>query len=190
MRVLAVITACAALVVTGCASTHPTSEAGSDSGLTSASAPSGAGATGATGATGSAQPSASATPVDARCPAQLDEGQYNGRQAQPVPSSMVVDWVLRCTVVSQPGGGRVLLVERSDSDPAALLAAVRAPDEPRSSGACPMMRMVVPYFALIQPNGRAWAPKIPLTGCGMPQTGVLQALNKLRFQVISRTPLN
>ena len=194
MRLLAVLTVVTALTVTGCASTNPAVTGGSGSDRASASAPASApgsapgsvpGATGA-GGSRSAVPSA---PVDARCPARPAEGRFNGRQARPVPSGIEVDWVLRCRVAGQSDGSRFLVVERSDSDPAALLAALRAPDEPRSSGVCLTVRPVVPYFALIQRDGRAWAPKVPVTGCGMPQTAVLQALNRMHFQAISRQRL-
>lgn len=185
MRVLA-MTVLTALAITGCGSAQSGAGAGSGGASVSPAAPTGSGA-----ATGSSVPNAtpSASPVDARCPAQLDEGQYNGRQAKPLPSGFEVDWVLRCRVAPQPGGSRFLLVERSDSDPAALLAALRASDEPRSSGVCPMLRMALPYFALVQPGGTVVAPKVPLTGCGMPQTALVQALNALRFTVISRKQL-
>lgn len=187
MRLLAVLTVVTALTVTGCASPHPAGTSGSGSDRTSASAS--ASVTRATGAGGSrsAVPSA---PVDARCPAKLDEGQYNGSQAQPAPSSIEVDWVLRCRVVPQPDNTRFLLVERSDSNPSALLAALRASDEPPSSSqVCVTMRVALPYFALVQPGGEALAPKVPLTGCRAPQAALVRALNGLRFQVISRTQL-
>jgi hypothetical protein len=175
MRLLAV-TVLTAVVLSGCASTHST-------------------ASGRPGGTGSppggtaSSPGGTGSPVDARCPAQLDEGQYNGRQATPVSGDIDVDWVLRCTVAPQPDGHRYLLTERSDSDPAALLAALRTPDEPPSGGACPMIRMVVPYFALVRRDGRALAPKVPLTDCRQPQPAVLQALNGMHFEVVSRRQL-
>jgi hypothetical protein len=125
-------------------------------------------------------------PVDSMCPAQLDQGQYNGRQA--LPTSIDVAWVLRCRIAPEVGGGRFLFVERSDSDATALLAALRAPDQPRSNGVCPMMRVLVPYFALVQRDGRVLAPKMPVTGCGMPQTAVLQALDNMTFKVLSKKP--
>jgi uncharacterized protein YceK len=196
MRLLA-LTVLTALAITGCASAQ--SNTGAGSGRSSASpgaptgsgAPTGGGVTGGAAGSGSSLPGAtpSGSPVDVRCPAQLDEGQYNGRQAKPIPSSLDVDWVLRCRAAPQPNGSRFLLVERSDSDPAALLAALRAPDEPRSGGVCPMIRMVLPYFALVQPDGTVLAPKVPLTGCGMAQAALVQALNGMRFQVISRKQL-
>ncbi|HEX8094265.1 hypothetical protein [Jatrophihabitans sp.] len=192
MRLLAV-TVLTALAVTGCASTQSTARGGSSTGFstgTASAGPTGSGpAVGGSGATSGSSPGTSSAPVAARCPDQLDEGQYNGRQAKPVSGDVTVDWVLRCRVAPQPDGSRFLLTERSTSDPTALLAALRSSDEPRSSGACPMIRVVVPYFALVQRDGRVVVPKIPLTGCGMPQTGVLQALNQMSFEVIGRKRL-
>ena len=113
---------------------------------------------------GPAGPSTSPSmkPVVAQCPVQLDEGQANNRKgARPVPGQIQVDWVLRCSVAPRAGGTRYLQVERSDSDPSALLAALRAPDEPRSKGACPAIAMVVPYFALIERDGTTLVPRLP-----------------------------
>jgi hypothetical protein len=182
------VTVLTALAVTGCASTQSsTATGGSRTGITSASASASVPAnSGSSPAGGSSTPAPAPTPVDGLCPAQLDQGQYNGRQA--LPTSIDVDWVLRCRIAPVVGGGRFLYVERSDSDPTALLAALRAPNQPRSNGVCPMMRVLVPYFALVQRDGRVLAPKMPVTGCGMPQTAVLQALNDMTFKVISKKP--
>lgn len=186
MRLLA-IPILTVLVVTGCAPTASTGRSGQ--GAPPSAIISGT-AIGSTAATSTAPTgSGSTAPADNRCPAQLDEGQYNGRNAKPVPDSIEVDWVLRCSVTPQADGRRFLLAERSDSDPAALLAALRAPDEPRSSGVCPLARMLLPYFALVRPDGTALEPKVPLTGCGVPQAAVLKALAVMRFHVIGRTQL-
>jgi len=193
MRLLAV-TILTGLAVTACASAQPTVGSGAKptGGSATAGPSTGMSDPGAASGSASSQPSGSSgsSPVDSRCPAQLDEGQYNRKKAVPVPSGIEVAWVLRCSSVPLSGGAhRALLVERSDSDPAALVSALRAPDEPRSSGACPLMRMVVPYFALVQRDGKVLVPKMPLTGCALPQAAVLQALNKLRFVVLDKKPL-
>ncbi|MEO7260150.1 MAG: hypothetical protein ABI047_02625 [Jatrophihabitantaceae bacterium] len=127
--------------------------------------------------------------VDDRCPAEL-HGQYNTPQAKPVPSGIEVDWVLRCTVVELHGDHRRgLLIERSDSDPAALLRALRAPDVARDDDPCPAIAMVVPYFALVQPDGKRFVARMPLTACALPQAAAMQALNGLRFTVIAKKAL-
>jgi hypothetical protein len=182
MRWLAPTILATALAVTGCASATDNAAPGSNS-----SAPAGGAGTGP--ATGRPSSSPSMKPIVDRCPVQLDEGQANRKGAKPVPGDIQVDWVLRCSVAPRAGGTRYLQVERSDSDPSALLAALRAPDEPRSKGACPAIAMVVPYFALVERDGTTLVPKLPETGCRLPQAAAVQALNALRFTVISRTQL-
>lgn len=205
MRLLA-LTLAAGLAVTACAPGPSAVDAGGESqgvidparpsGGTGAGKGSGSAGSGSagfdSGAAGS-RPSASSTPsaVDSRCPADLTEsGQHGNSQAQPAPSGIEVDWVLRCTVVGPHGDhSRGLLIERSDSDPAALLAALRAPDEPRSSGACPAIAMVVPYFALVRPDGKPFTARMPLTACALPQPAAMQALERMRFEVIGKKSL-
>ena len=139
----------------------------------------------------SSRPGVTPAPVDSRCPAELTEsGQHNNSQAKPVPSGIEVDWVLRCTVVGQHGDhSRSLLIERSDSDPARLLAALRAADEPRNDGPCPAIAMVVPYFALVPPGGQPVLARMPLTACSLPQAAAMQALDGLQWKVIAKKEL-
>jgi hypothetical protein len=214
MRLLA-LTIAAGLAVTACAPgpsavdaggesqgvidpARPSGGTGAGTGSPAGSGSAGSGSAGSgsagsdTGA-GSSRPAASSTPsaVDSRCPADLTEsGQHNNSQAQPVPSGIEVDWVLRCTVTGLHGDhSRGLLIERSDSDPAALLAALRAPDEPRSGGECPAIAMVVPYFALVRPDGKPFVARMPLTSCALPQPAAMQALERMRFELIGKKSL-
>jgi hypothetical protein len=194
MRMLAV--AVAALAVAGCSSTPTVEPALRPTSSAPGTVTGGAGSTtGSPGSASTGQPSAPppVSPVDSRCPAQLDEGQHNAKDGKPVPDDLAVAWVLRCTVTPQVGAVtpqantvRYLLVERSDSDPSALLAALRVADEAPSKGVCPAMAMVVPYFALVKRDGSALVPHIPVTGCRLPLPPVLQALNALQFSVIAR----
>ncbi|MEA2207381.1 MAG: hypothetical protein QOE77_4157 [Blastocatellia bacterium] len=195
MRMLAV--AVAALTVAGCSSMPTVEPALRPTSSAPGTVTGGAGSTtGSPGSASTGQPSAPppVSPVDSRCPAQLDEGQHNAAYGTPVPpDGFTVAWVLRCTVTPQVGAVtpqantvRYLLVERSDSDPSALLAALRVADEAPSKGVCPAMAMVVPYFALVQRDGSALVPHIPVTDCRLPRPPVLQALNALQFSVIAR----
>lgn len=186
MRILLAAVA-AVVAVTGCASTQTVQGGGGGAPTGSSQAP-GTSTGGASGAPGTAVPTAPApvSPLDSRCPAKLDEGQHLKPWGKLTPSDIEVAWVLRCTIKPQPDGTRDLVVERSDSDPAALLAALRAADEPRSKGACPAIAMVVPYFALVQGDGHALVPRIPETGCRLPQPQVLQALYAMQFKVIAQ----
>lgn len=185
MRLLAV-TIAAGLALTGCASNQAGS--GSDRSSTTSAAASGAsGSLGPTGATTSASPSVRPTgSAGALCPTNVNLGQYNGPYTRVLPADFKVSWVLRCSIVPLVGSRRQLVAERSDSDPSQLLEALRAPSAPKSEGVCPLMRMLVPYFALVQPNGQMLAPKMPLTGCGLPQAAVVQALNNLHFEVLNK----
>ena len=173
----------------GVASTPPGSGSTTGSGSISGSAGSGSGS--APGAGGTARPSAPSDNATAsvRCPSELNPAQFNGPQSRAVPADIDVTWVLRCSVVTKNGTTRTVLAERSDSDPTALLTALRAPSEPRTSGVCPMFRVMMPYFALVQSNGKVLVPKVPLTKCAMPQPAVLQALNAMRFEAFSSKPL-
>jgi uncharacterized protein YceK len=199
MRLLAV-TIAAGLALTGCASTKTAAGGGA------VSASAGAGSTSAAASTaaastmpGSLSPGSPATSVvpsvrptgsaSGLCPTSLDLGQYNGPNTRVVSADLKVRWVLRCSIVPLTGTKRAVVTERSDSDPSALLKALRAPSEPKSSGVCPLIRMLVPYFALIRPDGQALVPKLPLTGCGLAQAAVVQALNHLHFEVLSKQPL-
>jgi len=193
MRLLAV-TIAVGLALTGCAS----NEAGSGSGGPSTSSAGASGASGSlspTGSTTSSVPGGTSSSVPSGrptgsasglCPTRLNLGQYNGPHTRVLPADFKVSWVLRCSIVPLVGSRRQVVTERSDSDPSRLLEALRAPSAPKSEGVCPLMRMLVPYFALVDPNGHAVAPKIPLTGCGLPQAAVVQALNDLHFTVLSK----
>lgn len=198
MRLLAVAIA-AGLALTGCASTKAGAGSGGAGGTSGpASAVPGSAVPGPLSPTGRATSAVPASPVPSLrptgaagglCPTSLDLGQYNGPDTRVLPAELKVSWVLRCSIVPLTGIKRAVVTERSDSDPSALLAALRAPSEPRSPGVCPLHRMLLPYFALVEPGGQVLAPKLPLTGCGLPQAAVLQALDGLHFEVLSKQPL-
>lgn len=178
-----------ALAVTGCASSgqHHAARGGANESTTSGPAMGGAASPSAPGGTPSSPPS-SPPRSSVTCPTDLNFDQPNGPSAQALPSKITVSWVLRCSIVSK-GAKRVLNVERSDSDATNLVDALRVPSGHKIKGVCPMYRAAVPYFALVQPDGSALAPKVPVTNCGQAQPDVLQALNALTFKVISTKPL-
>jgi hypothetical protein len=158
----------------------------------SGGAPSGSGTSGSQNpGTGGAQPSApSDNPAaNVRCPSQLNFDQPNGPAAQAIPPAIKVTWVLRCSIVAKVGQPRTLLAERSDSDPTELVNALRVPSGPRMKGLCPMFRMLVPYFALVQSDGQVLVPKVPVNSCGMIDPAVVLALSKMQFEVLSNKPL-
>ena len=108
--------------------------------------------------------------------------------AKPVPTGVQVAWVLRCRVVSG-GTTPTLVAERSTSDPTELVRALQEPSVPRPKVVCPMIAVYIPNFALVEPNGQLLVPKLPLNNCGMPQNGVVTALNLMHFSQISSRPL-
>ncbi len=178
-----------ALAVTGCASSGQRHAAGggASEGTTSGPVMGGTASPSAPSGTPSSPPS-SPPSSSVSCPTDLNFDQPNGPSAQALPSKITVSWVLRCSIVSR-GAKRVLNVERSDSDATNLVDALRVPSGHKIKGVCPMYRAAVPYFALVQPDGSALAPKVPVTNCGQAQPEVLQALNALTFKVISTKPL-
>jgi hypothetical protein len=109
-------------------------------------------------------------------------------QAKPVPADLKVGWVLRCRVV--PGiRTNVLIGELSTTDPTDLVRALREPSAPRQKVVCPMLVPYIPNFALVEPDGQVFVPKIPLNNCGMPLTDVVSALNSMQFSQVTSRPV-
>ena len=126
--------------------------------------------------------------IAATCPSDQNFPQANGPTARPVPATLQASWVLRCTVPTK-GGSRLLIAEHSIGDTAPLLRALKRPSGLQIKTVCPMLRMLIPYFALVEPDGTVFVPKVPLSNCGMPQNPVTVALNALRFTELSSTPI-
>jgi hypothetical protein len=131
--------------------------------------------------------------VDANCPPEA----YNfdplpqanrGR----LPDEFVTAWVLRCRTETRdvPGQGKQAfrITERADTPAAELVAQLRRPSEPRTSGGCLAYGVGVPYFALVDAGGRALLPAVPADECGRPRREALQELQKLSFTPVSETP--
>jgi len=131
--------------------------------------------------------SAVAKAAAAACPTNAVTAMTNPA-AKPVPPGIQVAWVLRCRVV-QGNGTSTLVAERSTSDPTDLVRALAVPSMPRAKVVCPMIAVYIPNFALVQKNGQLLVPKLPLNNCGMPQNGVVTALNLMHFTQISSRPL-
>ena len=123
----------------------------------------------------------------AACPADPVTPLTDPR-AKPVPADLHVAWVLRCRVVT---GIRtnVQIAELSTSDPTDLVRALRQPSMPRQKVVCPMLAVYVPNFALVQPDGQVFVPRLPLNNCGMPQIDVVTALNSMHFVQVSSRPV-
>jgi hypothetical protein len=188
--------AMAGLVLAGCASGQPRGSAAGGSSTAASDTTTGP----SIGGPASVSPSPSGgAPADhlspsqlaaiaATCPSNQNFPQANGPTARPVPATLQASWVLRCTI-SDKGGSRMLIAEHSIGDTAPLLRALKRPSGLQIKTVCPMLRMLIPYFALVEPDGTVFVPKVPLSNCGMPQNPVTVALNALRFTELSSKPI-
>jgi hypothetical protein len=68
-------------------------------------------------------------------------------------------------------------VTRGDLGP--LVAALRQSDAPRSTGPCPLYRVLLPTFWLVDGAGSAYQPRIPQGPCGQPAQAVTTAMAAL-----------
>jgi hypothetical protein len=114
----------------------------------------------------------------------------NAVRGKALPASFVPVAVLRCVSGDQlvPGKGQwqTATLERADKNLAPLMAALRQPSGRRTPGMmCPAIAIVAPQFVLVGKDGTALWPLLPLSGCGLVQTGVLAALSALSWQPVS-----
>jgi hypothetical protein len=141
---------------------------------------------------GGAAPTAP-TRAAVHCPTDPKLPEEGG--TQPVPAGFRTAWVLRCGLEMRavPGRGTwwFRIEERADTDAAALVAALRRPDEHMPPGTfCTDIAFAVPYFALVDASGTALRPRVPRDGCGQPQRQALAALRALPFRETAATRLN
>jgi hypothetical protein len=106
------------------------------------------------------------------------------------PPSFATAAVLRCAVGFQtiPGKGQweTATLERADRDLAPLLTALHRPTQQRQAGVmCPDFVALAPQFVLVGRDGTAIWPRLPLTGCGQVQSGVLASLSALPWKTVS-----
>jgi len=183
-RVAAV--AAVAAMATGCATASTTT-------------PTGAGGTSGTGAASSpAAASASAAPVPTTTTGPpLVAGQpacvgwpENAVHSKTLPASFVPVAVIRCVTSYQviPGKGQweTATLERADQRLTTLINALRRPNQTRPPGTfCSDLVVLPPQFVLIDKDGKAIWPPLPVTGCGLVQGQVLGALAALPWQKLS-----
>jgi hypothetical protein len=86
------------------------------------------------------------------------------------------------------GGQDLVLTERRGDDVAALVAALRLPDEPRV-GPCWDTMPGAPWLALVDAGGRWTRPGIPLDGCGDVRPEVRAALDALPLVTVATRPI-
>jgi hypothetical protein len=122
------------------------------------------------------------------CPDPGLLGQATSPSPKPLPASLAIKAVVRCETVqrSYPGLGNwsVQLAEVADAGLGPFLADLRAPADPMPSGIiCPDVRILVPWFELVDSAGTAINVAIPTDQCGAPKTGAITALAALHFRV-------
>jgi len=178
--------AAVAAVATGCAtaSTSTPAAAGGTSGTGAASSPASAPASAAPVPTTTTGP-----PLVAGQPACAGWPQ-NVVHSKTLPASFVPVAVIRCVTAYQmiPGKGQWLTatLERADQRLTTLVTALRRPNETRPPGTfCSDLVVLPPQFVLVDKDGQAIWPALPVTGCGLPQGEVLGALAALPWQKVS-----
>jgi len=182
---IASVAALAALA-TGCATASTSTPA----------ATGGASGTGAASASPSASASAAPVPTTTTGP-PLVAGQpacvgwpRNVTRSKKLPASFVPVAVIRCVTDYQmiPGKGQweVATLERADQGLAPLLTALQQPNQNRPAGTfCSDLVELRPQFVLVDKDGQAIWPALPVAGCGLVQRGVLSALAALPWQKVS-----
>jgi hypothetical protein len=105
-------------------------------------------------------------------------------------AGVLIDAVVRCETVTRtyPGAGTftVQLAEVADTGLADFLTELRHPSDPRRTNVvCPMFRIAMPWFALIDNHGAVLRVALPTTQCGQARATALAALNALPFREVA-----
>ena len=87
------------------------------------------------------------------------------------------------------GGTDLAATEKRADDVTALVAALRLPDERLSGGACTLEAYHLPFFALLDAQGRWVRPGAPSDQCGKVRIEVRTALENLRLTPVSSRPV-
>ncbi|MFJ8580917.1 hypothetical protein [Micromonospora sp. NPDC093277] len=87
------------------------------------------------------------------------------------------------------GGQDLVATERRGDDVAALVTALRLPDEPRTDRACTYELWLQPWLAVVDANGRWMRPEIPRDPCGKPRIEVREALDALPLTTVATRPV-
>lgn len=86
----------------------------------------------------------------------------------------------------QPDGSTAMMAtERRADDVAELVAALRLPDQPRTTGACTMDLPTVPWFAMLDAQGRWVHPGTPVDLCGKIRIEVRDAVQNLKLTTVT-----
>ncbi|SCE98453.1 hypothetical protein GA0070607_3989 [Micromonospora coriariae] len=88
------------------------------------------------------------------------------------------------------GGEDIVATERRADDVAALVTALRLPDESSTNrGGCFMMLALAPWLAVVDADGRWMRPGIPLDSCRKPRPEVREALDALPLTTVATRPI-
>jgi hypothetical protein len=98
--------------------------------------------------------------------------------------------VERCVTGVQNGPGKVewrtATLEKATKDLTPLVAALLRPSAQHEPGIiCPELAMLPPQVVLISSAGKKLIPRLPLSACGLAQSGVLRVLATLSWEPIS-----
>ncbi len=194
-RAVSVPLLAAGLLAAGCGTTsyHATPASGVSSGTGSAASTGSTARAGSSAGGGSAAP---ATPVPTVSGGRVAAGgaACAGWPAQApratLPVSFVPVSVERCVTGAQdiPGKGMwvTATLQRSDAGLTGLVNALRHPASSRAPGTiCPALAVIPPQIVLTDASGHQLIPRVPVTGCGLPQAQVLAALASLHWNPVS-----
>jgi hypothetical protein len=87
------------------------------------------------------------------------------------------------------GGSDLVAVEERADDVTALVTALRLPDEKPTDGPCTMELPFVPWFVLLDGQGRWVRPGVPIDVCRKPRQEFRTAFEQLRTQRVSTVVL-
>jgi hypothetical protein len=98
--------------------------------------------------------------------------------------------VERCVTGYQKGPGKAIwqtaTLEKATKDLGPLVDALLRPSVQHRPGVvCPYLVMLPPQVVLISSTGKQLIPRLPVTGCGIVDSGVLGALATLTWQPVS-----
>jgi hypothetical protein len=91
------------------------------------------------------------------------------------------------TTRSYPGEGEWLVAveQRARSGIDKLLGELRRPSSPVTAEACTLEMVTVPWFALVDGDGRVVRPAVPTDECRKPRREALAALQSLPYQTVA-----
>lgn len=133
--------------------------------------------------------SATAAAIPAECPPDV-QPYPDYRTGPHLPDDVQPVGVLRCVVTEEDdpatGRWRVVQTERATSGIEDYVAALRMSDEPRPDGDlfCTSDLLLLPWSAVLLPDGRALQVALPVTACGKPRAEAELALDELAFTTV------